>query len=77
MSKIAVVTDSVACIPSDLVKQYNIYIAPVQITWDRVTYHDGVDLTPQQFYARLKKSKILPTTSSGIQGEYLQIFNEL
>jgi DegV family protein with EDD domain len=77
MSKIAVVTDSVACIPPELVKKYNIYVAPVQITWDRVTYHDGVDISPQQFYTRLKTSRTLPTTSSGIQGEYLQIFNEL
>jgi DegV family protein with EDD domain len=77
MSKIAVVTDSVACIPPALLKKYNIYVAPVQITWDRVTYHDGVDMTPQQFYSRLKSSKTLPTTASSIQGEYLQIFNEI
>lgn len=77
MAKIAVVTDSVACIPADLVKKYSIQVAPVSIIWDRVPYRDGVDLTAEQFYQRLRTSKTLPTTSSGIQGEFLQIFEGL
>ncbi|MFH0913943.1 MAG: DegV family protein [Chloroflexota bacterium] len=77
MARIAVVTDSVACIPPDLVQKYGIQVAPVQITWDRQTYRDGIDMTPEQFYARLRTSKTLPTTSSGIQGEFLQIFEGL
>lgn len=77
MAKIAVVTDSVATIPADLVKKYNIYVAPVHIIWDRVDYRDSVDIQTSEFYARLRKSKTLPTTSSGIQGEFLQIFEGL
>jgi len=77
MAKIAIVTDSVACVPTELVKKYNIYVAPVQITWDRKTYRDGIDMTPKEFYSRLRTSKTLPTTSSGIQGEYIQIFEGL
>ena len=77
MARIAVVTDSVACIPTDLVQKYNIHVAPVQIIWDRTAYRDGIDMTPKEFYARLRTSKTLPTTSSGIQGEFVQIFEEL
>ena len=77
MPRIAVVTDSVACIPKELVKKYNIYVAPVQIIWDRVMYHDGIDMTTKEFYTRLRTSKTLPTTSSGIQGEFIQIFEGL
>jgi len=77
MSKIAVVTDSTATIPEDIVKKYNIYVAPVSITWDRIRYRDGVDLTASEFYKRLRKSDTLPTTSSAIQGEFLQIFEGL
>ncbi len=73
MAKIAVVTDSVATVPADLVKKYNIYVAPVHIIWDRVDYRDSVDLKVSEFYTRLRKSKTLPTTSSGMQGEFLQI----
>ncbi|MBN1367028.1 MAG: DegV family protein [Dehalococcoidales bacterium] len=77
MAKIAVVTDSVATIPADLVKKYNIYVAPVHIIWDKVDYRDGVDLQTGEFYTRLRKSKTLPTTSSAIQGEFIQIFEAL
>jgi len=77
LGKIAVVTDSVATIPPDLVKKYSIQVAPVQIIWERVTYRDGVDLKPAEFYQRLRKAKDLPTTSSAIQGEFLTIFEGL
>jgi DegV family protein with EDD domain len=77
MTNIAVVTDSVAAIPADLVKKYNIYVAPVHIIWDGVDYRDSVDLPISEFYSRLRKSKTLPTTSSAIQGEFLQIFEGL
>jgi len=77
VTRIAVVTDSVACIPPELVKRYDIHVAPVQIIWDRVTYRDGIDLSPEEFYARLRTAKELPTTSSGIQGEFLTIFEDL
>jgi len=77
MSNIAVVTDSVACIPADLVNKYNIHVAPVHIIWDGVKYQDGVTLSPKEFYTRLRTSKTLPTTSSAIQGEFIQIFESL
>lgn len=63
MSKIAIVTDSTAYIPSDLVKQYNLTVTPQVLIWGEVTYQDGVDIQPDEFYARLKTSKVMPTTS--------------
>ena len=77
MSRIAVVADSTSTLPAELAEQYNIQIAPLSITWDRVRYRDGVDIQPQEFYQRLRVSKTLPTTSGSIQGEYLQIFEGL
>ena len=77
MAKIAVVTDSVGCIPPDLVEQYGIHVAAVQVIWDKQTYRDGVDMTMKEFYKRLRTSKTLPTTSSAIQGDYIQIYESL
>lgn len=77
MVKIAVITDSVGCLTPELLQKYGIIVAPVQITWDRKTYRDGVEMTAQEFYRRLRTSKTLPTTSSGIVGEYVQIFEGL
>ena len=71
------VTDSTANLSRELVQQYSIHIAPLHITWDKVRYRDGVDIQPDEFYRRLRKSATLPTTSGAIQGEFLQIFEEL
>ncbi|MBI1795395.1 MAG: DegV family protein [Chloroflexi bacterium] len=63
MAKIAFVTDSTAYIPADLVKKYNITVAPQVLIWGEQTYQDGVDIQPDEFYTRLKTSKVMPTTS--------------
>ncbi len=63
MAKIAFVTDSTAYIPVELVKQHNITVAPQVLIWGDQTYQDGVDIQPDEFYARLKGSKTMPTTS--------------
>src|SRR5512140_3153111 len=60
---IAFVTDSTAYIPPELVKQYAITVAPQVLIWGDETFRDGVDIQPEQFYARLKTAKVMPTTS--------------
>jgi DegV family protein with EDD domain len=77
MAKIAIVTDSVACLSEELLRRYDIRVAAVQIIWDKVKYRDGVDIKTGEFYKRLRTSKTLPTTSSGIPGEFSQIFEDL
>ena len=52
MSKIAIVTDSTAYIPSELVKQYNLTVTPQVLIWGEETYQDGVDIQPDEFYER-------------------------
>jgi DegV family protein with EDD domain len=63
MSKIALVTDSTAWIPKDLTDKYNITVAPQVLIWGEQTLSDGVDIQPQEFYARIKTAKVMPTTS--------------
>jgi DegV family protein with EDD domain len=63
MSKIAVVTDSTAYIPDDLVKKHNITVAPQVLIWDDQTYRDGIDIQSAEFFARLSTSKTMATTS--------------
>ena len=60
---VAFVTDSTAYIPADLVQQYGITVAPQVLIWGEATFQDGVDIQPDEFYARLKTAKTMPTTS--------------
>ncbi|MEJ5222904.1 MAG: DegV family protein [Anaerolineales bacterium] len=77
MSKIALLTDSTSYIPAEYVKKYNITILPQVVIWDGVTYEDGVDIQPDEFYARLKTAKNMPTTSQVSIAKMQQTFSRL
>ncbi len=61
MNKVAIVTDSTVAIPPSIVEQQKLTIIPLAVNWDGHTYLDGIDITPQEFYKRLKSSKSMPT----------------
>ncbi len=77
MPRVAVVTDSSALIPPETIRQYGIEIAPLHLLWDGKIYRDGIDMQPDEFFKRLRKSPTLPTTSGAIQSEYVRIFEAL
>lgn len=63
MSKVAIVTDSTVYVPAQHFAGLPISIIPLHITWGDKSYRDGVDLTPEEFFTRLKFDKDLPHTS--------------
>jgi len=77
MSKIAFVTDSTAYIPEKLTKAHHIKVAPQILVWDEKTYQDGVDIQPDEFYMRLKTTKVMPTTSQVPVAIMQPIFQDL
>jgi len=77
MNRVAVVTDSSACVPKEVTEQYGIHILPLILIFGERSYRDGVDITSREFYELLKKAKKLPTTSSPSPGEYLEAFHKL
>lgn len=77
MTKVALVTDSTAYIPKDLVEKYHISVAPQILIWDQETFRDGVDIQPDEFYTRLKTAKVMPTTSQVNIASFQQVFSQL
>ncbi len=77
MTKIAILTDSTANLPEKWIKQYNVHVIPLKIHWGNETFLDGIDITPGEFYARLSRSKSLPTTSQPSIQDFLQTFEIL
>jgi DegV family protein with EDD domain len=71
------VTDSTAYIPPDLIRKYDIKVAPQAVIWGNEQFLDGVDITPAQFYARLKTDKVMPTTSEANVGAFKTILDPL
>ncbi len=77
MTKTAVVTDSTAYIPDELCKQLNITVVPLSVIWGHETFSDGVTITPEQFYTRLKGAKEMPSTSQASPAAMHQAFAPL
>ena len=68
--KIAILTDSTAYIPDELLEKYDIHIIPLIVNWNDESFLDNVDITPEVFYDRLPKEKELPTSSQPSAGAF-------
>ena len=76
-NQIAIVTDSVACLPQELVKQYKIEVVPIQLIIEGKNYQDGVDVTSDEFYKLLPKVKHSPTSAGAVPGAFLKAFQKV
>ena len=74
---VKVVTDSVADLPSDVVEELGITVIPLLVRFGEKVYRDGIDLTPEQFYEKLKHSKIFPGTSVPSPGTFAEAYDRL
>ncbi len=77
MSRVAILTDSTAYLPSDLTNLYNIKVIPLKIHWNGETFRDGIDLTPAEFYTRLESQSETPTTSQPSIQAFTEEFERL
>lgn len=77
MPEIKIVTDSTANLSPEFVEEHSIKVVPLNIHWGEETSKDGVDITPQQFYARLEKSDEIPKTSQPSMQEFLNAYQEV
>jgi DegV family protein with EDD domain len=77
MPNVAIVTDSVACIPESIIQALNIHWVPYYVHRGTETLRDLVTIQRDAFYAWLPTAKQLPTTACPAPGEYLQLYEAL
>jgi fatty acid kinase fatty acid binding subunit len=73
----AIVLDSTADFPEAPERFQNWRVVPLYVLFGDESYRDYVDLAPEQFYARLRSSETLPTTSQPTPGDFLTTYEEL
>ncbi|MDK2801478.1 MAG: fatty acid kinase fatty acid binding subunit [Clostridiales bacterium] len=74
MAHIKIITDSTADIPKDLAQQLNITVVPLTVHFGDQSYKDWYDLTPAEFFDKLKNSDIIPTTSQVTPAAFEEVF---
>ena len=77
MSKIAMVVDSTANLTQEYIARHEITVVPLYINMDGQVLRDQVDITPDEFYARLPKCKALPSTSQPSAGDFEAAYRAL
>ena len=77
MSKIAITTDSTAYIPKNMLKNLPIFSIPLHVVWGDESYNDGIDITSEEFYKRLKTEKEMPKTSQITPEEFKAFYQNL
>jgi DegV family protein with EDD domain len=77
MSKVTIVTDSVACLTKEQIERYGILVVPIKILFEKKIYRNGVDLAPSEAYQLLAKAPDYFSTSPSSPSDYTDVFREL
>ncbi|MBI9042834.1 MAG: DegV family protein [Anaerolineaceae bacterium] len=76
MNKIALVTDTDASLPDELVKQYGIHIVPINIHFSDEAFESGIDIDDDALFERIDREGKLPTTSAPSPKRFANAYQE-
>ena len=74
---VRIVTDSTCDLPPEVIAEHKIAVVPLYVNFGNQSYRDGVDLTRDQFYARLPGSHPSPTTSAPGTDAFVDLYRRL
>ena len=75
-NNVAIVTDSIANLPEQIVRQYGIEIVPIMLLVQGRLYRDGVDISPSDAYKMFLQDPESFKTSPPSPGHYLEAYHE-
>jgi DegV family protein with EDD domain len=73
---VAVVTDSSADLPDAVLDRHHIALVPLQVMFGDQTYRDRVQLRGDEFYRRMRDSKVNPTTSQPTPADFVRVLRD-
>ncbi|MFC1941917.1 DegV family protein [Chloroflexota bacterium] len=77
MAKVGIATDTVQCLPPEIIKEFDIRMGSVNLVIDGKSYRDQVDVSNEQFFAWQKNLKEMPTTTGVNPADFADIFRDL
>ena len=72
-----IVTDSLSDITSDVAKELGITVVPLTVLFGRQAYLDRVTISPEEFYDRLIRGPVWPTTTQPTPAAFADVYNKL
>ena len=77
MHKVAIIADTIACLPREIVERYGIEIVAPNIYFDGRVYRDGLDISPSEAYQLLEKAPELFSTSAPPPEDFVRAYRKL
>jgi DegV family protein with EDD domain len=74
---VKIVTDSVSDLPPEMASELGITVIPLNVRFGEEVFRNGIDLTTEQFYEKIKYSKTLPVTSVPSPGTFAEAYDKL
>jgi DegV family protein with EDD domain len=71
-----VVVDSTADLPPQRAQELGIHVVPLMVLFGEDAYRDGIDLAAAEFYAKLKTTTAMPTTSAPAPAHFETAYRE-
>lgn len=76
MGSVEIITDIVAQVPNDIIKELGIHVVPLTIILGEENFRDGVDLPSAQLFKRMRTEDIIVQTTSPSMGDFYQLFED-
>jgi len=74
---IKVVTDSTAYLKENFIKENNIGVVPLKVSFGKEHFTEGINITPDKFYNLLSESKTLPKTSQPSVQDFIDTYKPI
>lgn len=76
-NSIAIITDSIASLPPEILKKEGIFVVPMILIIDGKEIPDDKNIDHKSYYETLRTSEIMPTTSAPSPGDYLKCLHSI
>jgi DegV family protein with EDD domain len=77
VQRVAIVADTTAYLPADLVERHGIHLVSLYVNWDDSSEREADMPNFDDFYRRLRTADRLPTTSQPSIGDFLAVYEPL
>ena len=74
---VKIVTDSSADLPEQLVQELGITVVPLYLRFGEEVYRDRVDISEDEFYQRLQRDPIHPSTTQPTPQDFVDVYQKL